>query len=107
MCFKRGDEWWLPIGQDVEVQRGRVSQHPWTERVMHWVDNLPEVTATEILTSALELPAKDQTDGAKAIVGKILRTYGWIQTCTTRKGQRMRLWRKSGSELPRPDLDSI
>lgn len=92
--FKAGEPWWLPMDQDAEVQRSRVSQHPWTDRVMNWVEGSSEITSAEILTQALEIPVKDQTDGQKTIVGRILTAGGWVQLATTRKGERLRLWRK-------------
>lgn len=94
-CFKRGDQWWLAVDQDSDVQSSRVSQHPWTDEVMRYAEENPKgVTSTEILLHALGIEIKDQNDGQKTTVFRILSAYGWEQTGTTRDGKKLRLWRR-------------
>jgi hypothetical protein len=94
-AFKAGALWHeMPELETRAEQVSRVYQHPWTDAIVQYAEAVGEFTSADALRSAIEMDLDAQTDGHKSAVYKILTANGWEQTNTTRKGERLRLWRR-------------
>tara|TARA_R100001224_G_scaffold113906_1_gene102128 strand:+ start:8732 stop:10957 length:2226 start_codon:yes stop_codon:yes gene_type:complete len=73
---------------------------PWVEKVTGYVGDKTEVTAAQVLTSALELDQRSQSRREGRRVADILQSLGWRRIVTTKKdelsGKRksIRVWRR-------------
>ena len=89
---------------------------PWTKEVAHYLNDTirirdaprnNEVSAAEVLTSALGIDPKQQSQRESRRVGDVLQTLGWRRLSTTRNGKRCRLWvrPKADRACARPTKD--
>jgi predicted P-loop ATPase len=95
-AYRSGEKWWEVTDDIAERQDVLVSEHPWTRSVLAYCKGkeVLGVHAGDILELALSIRLQDQHDGQKGIVSKILSMDGWKQNNTSRKGERLRVWRK-------------
>ncbi len=73
---------------------------PWVDKIASYVSIREEVTATEILTNALELDPRNQARREGRRVADVLQSMGWRRLVTTRKDpgtgkpKSIRLWQR-------------
>jgi len=73
---------------------------PWVDKIASYVSIREEVTATEILTNALELDPRNQARREGRRVADVLQSMGWRRLVTTRKDpgtgkpKSVRLWQR-------------
>lgn len=73
---------------------------PWVDKIASYVSIREEVTATEILTNALELDPRNQARREGRRVADVLQSMGWrrLVTCrkdpTTGRSKSVRLWQR-------------
>jgi putative DNA primase/helicase len=103
-AFDAGESWWL--GGKEEAALGQHSERyeqadPWSSHVADWIANReadatlePSFTSRAVLTSALNLDAKDQTRAAEMRVGQIVRRLGWCRVRRRTDGVHAWLWKK-------------
>ena len=82
---------------------------PWLEKIATYVAIREEVTAAEILTSALELDPRQQGRREARRVADVLQTMGWRRLVTTRKDpvtdkpKAIRIWQRPSNDPLPPD----
>ena len=96
-------------GADYEFNSGEIAQiseyiqefgdpDPWTDKIQSYVSMMPEVTAAEVLTAALDLDPRQQGRREARRVADVLQTLGWRRKNTSRKDKvtgkvkSVRLW---------------
>ena len=83
-------------GEGYEFNSGEIAQiadyiqefgdpDPWTEKIASYCIDKPEVTASEVLTSALDLDPRQQGRKESRRVADVLQTMGWRRQVTRRK----------------------
>ena len=64
----------------------------WTDDVLRGVNGLMETTTTKVLTDVVGVALERQSTPHRRRVAGILRSAGWVQKNTSRKGRKVRLW---------------
>ena len=64
----------------------------WTDDVLRGVNGLMETTTTKVLTDIVGVALERQSTPHRRRVAGILRSAGWVQKNTSRKGRKVRLW---------------
>jgi putative DNA primase/helicase len=103
MKYRSGASWWQTPGETDREQLDRASPDLWTDRVVSYVNDIwhtqtmlaggrPSIaiTSPRILSDAIELPLKQQTDAEKKRIARIMRENGWVQI----RDQGGRRWKK-------------
>jgi len=81
---------------------------PWMEKIVFYISQRAEVSAAEVLTSALDLDPKQQGRRESRRVADVLQTMGWRRLVTSRKDKTtgrqksVRIWQRPKDD-PLPD----
>ena len=81
---------------------------PWMEKIVSYISQRSEVSAAEVLTSALDLDPKQQGRRESRRVADVLQTMGWRRLVTSRKDKTtgrqksVRIWQRPKDD-PLPD----
>ena len=81
---------------------------PWMEKIVQYISHRVEVTAAEVLTSALDIDPKQQGRRESRRVADVLQTMGWRRLVTSRKDKTtgrqksVRIWQRPKDD-PLPD----
>tara|TARA_Y100001963_G_scaffold98609_1_gene135694 strand:+ start:1206 stop:3425 length:2220 start_codon:yes stop_codon:yes gene_type:complete len=73
---------------------------PWMEKIISYISHRVEVTAAEVLTSALDIDPKQQGRRESRRVADVLQTMGWRRLVTSRKDKTtgrqksVRIWQR-------------
>ncbi len=73
---------------------------PWMEKIVQYISHRVEVTAAEVLTSALDIDPKQQGRRESRRVADVLQTMGWRRLVTSRKDKTtgrqksVRIWQR-------------
>ena len=104
VAYNAGEKWWIDEDEVslVEVEQdARRDEDPWEARILAWLEE-PErkldrfFTASDVMWKVMSIQIKDQTQGHKSRVGKIL---GAVKTCMPRNNQngiKGRSWEYTG-----------
>jgi Virulence-associated protein E-like domain/Primase C terminal 2 (PriCT-2) len=105
-AFKVGEPWWLDREFESEhaapVQAAAYISDSWVDDVARWLDKprdhlddkseaKMEITISEVLSDALNVPTERQTQPVQKRVASVLRQIGWIKVKTKTSNK----WRRS------------
>lgn len=85
--YKAGSAWYEMPDTTEDEQDARVEQDMWTDDVLNYAQSMwdqaggksTQITSTLLLSSALEIRLRDQSQKEKNRIAAILRGNGWIQ----------------------------
>jgi predicted P-loop ATPase len=94
--YKAGEKWWLETPElealATAEQRLRFKIDPWQAVVEQWIGQRREVTISEVLKRALNIPPREQTQRAENRVASILTCLGYTKCRPRRNGRRPRVY---------------
>lgn len=98
-CFRAGESWHeVPQEESESLQMSRLQEDPWTETVRRYLaSTLPNyrISSAAVLTTVIEVPLKDQSDGMKRRISNIMRSCAWEQKVEKIEGSSVKMWRRS------------
>jgi putative DNA primase/helicase len=94
--YESGETWWqIPVEAAARAADERRPEDPWEELLARYLDPSETYASRQLLGHPLDVDVADQTQGAAARVGKILRRLGWVrETARGMDGQAEKRWRK-------------
>jgi predicted P-loop ATPase len=97
----RGEPHWdVPDDEAKRLQESRRASDEWETVIADWLVGQHEVRATDVLTTALNVPVERQDKAAQMRVGKALRVLGWTRIVRRQGPILARVWvRDAGLEL--------
>jgi predicted P-loop ATPase len=79
--FDQGAVWWLETAELVtaaaQEQADRFETDPWEELIARWIDCRDSASVSEVLSSCLDKPRAQWTQGDKNRVARCFRSLGW------------------------------
>jgi putative DNA primase/helicase len=87
--FKKGSTWHIVPSEEAEQEQlERRIPDPWEDQIADYVIGKIEVTTSEVITDALQLPPSQQDRAAQMRVSKVLKTLGF-ECRVVREGHRI------------------
>lgn len=101
-AYRAGEQWWL-AGEEEVAHAAHSGVHavedPWLPVIRGWLErrapNLGPVTAADVISQALSVPAHLSTKAIDRRVGACMKAIGYLRACTG--VQRRRVWVKPSS----------
>lgn len=84
-ALAKEESWWLERSEET-TREERAEEFsvidPWTERLTNWIDQngAEDYTAIELMSQALQLPARDQHSGNARRIGRTMRDLGFSRS---------------------------
>jgi len=94
-AYHAGEPWTLSADQKQaarEAVKEFETSDPWDSVILEFIQNLPKVTASEILESALKMDIDRQDKAAQMRVTNLLKGAGWTTSREVVHGKRLRFW---------------
>jgi predicted P-loop ATPase len=104
--YRDGAKWWLETPElealATAEQRLRFKSDPWREIVERWIGQRRDVSISEVLKGALNIPTREQTQRAENRVASVLTELGYTKYRPRRHGRRpYRYCRENAPNQPR------
>jgi predicted P-loop ATPase len=96
-AYKRGEPWWLDDTEEQAAEATRKQYEevdPWQDAIASYLENLKQVSVTELFDQVLKIETGRQTKQDKIRVTNILRRCGWdtAPNPVQHLGKKQRVW---------------